>query len=154
MDEQCLMAWLSYQRPARMQRDGDAFLLESVRFGFIERGPHLEDWKPNFGTARIVPGQVAHVYVDVSPFSPPETVAGQAFLVFQFDSHHPTLDSRALVVSMEARLRQGQSFSLLGGSLGRFPILYQFGSWRDSCTRTAAARGVASFDTAWASASC
>ena len=43
--------WVPYQRPASMYGNGDAYVLEEVRYGFVEHGPDLEDWKARFGTA-------------------------------------------------------------------------------------------------------
>jgi len=123
------------QRPAEnlgVTPDGRV-KMGNVRWGFTE-APGASP-EPVFQQATVDPTKVKDVYVVLEPFKP-EWIAGHSFLMFDFKdgegvrAQDGTTDS-GLVVSVEARLREGQRFSLPEGMKKKFGLVYQLGSWKD-----------------------
>jgi len=134
------------QRAAQLidETPGGVFHLDGVRWGFDETGQY-PDWKAHFSDAVVDTSRVKDVYVAIEPFKP-EWLAAHSFLKFEFEPgaevHNANgASDRALVVSMEAHLRQGQTFSLLGGLMRKFGAVYQVGTWSDVVQKTCRGMG-------------
>lgn len=128
--------WIKDQMPAKNLGTGEDGLLHigNVRCGFKEAA-EVKDWEPVFKEISLNPDKVKDVYIVIEPFAP-EWIAGHALSYFEFedDGQITTSDgktSNGLVLSIEARLKEGQSYSLIDGMKNKFKNIYQLGTWED-----------------------
>ncbi|NDD29211.1 MAG: DUF4105 domain-containing protein [Proteobacteria bacterium] len=133
------------QGAARLVSESDdVFHLEGVRWGFDERGPY-EAWVGRFCDAVVDAKRVVNVSIAIEPF-PPEWIAAHSFLVFELAPESPVRNrfgqtDSALVISAEAHLRVGQSFSLVAGMCRTYPMMIQVGTWSDVVQKTCRGEG-------------
>ena len=94
------------------------------------------DW----ATAVIKPELVKEVYFVKKPFAP-EWIAAHSLLAFTFEKGGLVdangNESTALVLTIEAFLREGQVYDLKAGLKDNFGIVWLLTSWEDYVTRTA-----------------
>jgi len=128
--------WIKEQMPAiDLGTDPEGRkLIGNVRCGFIE-AENIKDWQPQFKEVSIDTDKVKDVYMVIEPFAP-EWLAGHALSYFEFedDGKIKTSDGqeeRGMVLSIEARLKEGQEYSLLKGMKKTFKNIYQLGTWKD-----------------------
>ena len=128
--------WSNLQSPAtRLQSlANDTLHVDNVRWGLNEEGKPL-DWSGRFSDATIDPRAVKDVYIGVKPFAP-TALAAHTTLIFEMDEEHPVSNSQgqkdpALVLSMEARLHQGEDYSMKETLKGTYPVVYQLQTWTD-----------------------
>ena len=122
----------------------DLFHLDGVRWGFDECGSY-DTWVGRFRDAVVDAKRVVNVWLAIEPFAP-EWIAAHSFLVFEMAPEAPVRDSLghtdgALVVSAEAHLRVGQSFSLVAGMRRAYPMMMQVGTWSDVVEKTCRGEG-------------
>lgn len=137
--------WDREQRPAGLvSRGADGKVtLSGVRWGFDEIGaPSAGGWAPRFVDTVIDPGAIREVYFGVEPFPG----AGHALMIFEFDPAHPLVNSKGetdtrLVLSIEARKKEGEDWGALVGLQKRFGVVYQLGSFSDAVQKTARLNG-------------
>jgi hypothetical protein len=127
------------QRPASLVATAaDSLTLSNVRWGFGKGG------RPRFEDTTIRPDQVKDVYLILEPFQP-EWLAAHGALGFELDKGGVVgadgKRSAGLVLSVEARLKKGQSYSLVEGFKDRFGIVYQVGTMTDFYQKTVARQG-------------
>lgn len=141
-----LESWNKEQKPAELLKtlpDGRVEI-SNVRWGFKEAA-EKKDWEPSFQTVTIDPSQVKNVYLAVEPFKP-EWIAGHTFLIFEFKNDEGMKtekgdSDKGLVISVEARLKDGQDFNLVDGMKNKFKIIHQMGSWTDVVQKTCRREG-------------
>lgn len=139
-------SWNKEQMPAELIKtlpDGRVEI-SNVRWGFSEAA-EKKDWEPSFQTVTVDPSQVKNVYLAVEPFKP-EWIAGHTFLIFEFNNDEAMKTAggqsdRGLVISVEARLKDGQEFNLVDGMKNKFKIVHQMGSWTDVVQKTCRREG-------------
>ena len=139
--EPAVRPWSNIQKPAtRLDtlKDG-ALSVDAVRWGFNEEGLPTE-WTGNFSPTTIDPRHVKNVYLGVKPFNP-ELLAAHSVLIFEMDDDHPIANAEGqkdtgLVLSMEARLHQGEQYKMVKTLNGKYPTVYQLGTWTDLVQKT------------------
>jgi len=140
--------WARDTRPAKEIASGQPGVraVKNVRWGFTE-GKRREDWKPKFRDASIPTSGVKDVYYVREPF-PPESIASHGMLAFSFNRGNRMAardgsgkKAQGLVVSMEARLKEGQPYNLLKGFGKNFGVVYQLGTWRDNVQKATRRQG-------------
>ncbi|HEX6315747.1 MAG TPA: DUF4105 domain-containing protein [Gemmatimonadaceae bacterium] len=112
-----------HARAPRIERDGDRITIRDIRaFTWPAAGGEpLLRWEDR--TYRV--DDVATVWYVVAPFETDWRGPAHTFLSFGFD------DGRFLAVSVEARRERGEEYSMLGGLLKRFELIYVIGDERD-----------------------
>ncbi|MEQ8221355.1 MAG: DUF4105 domain-containing protein [Candidatus Eremiobacterota bacterium] len=139
--------WRKDQRPATYlgtTEDGKIHI-GNVRLGFKE-AEQKDKWEPVFKEVSIDPSKVKDVYFVVKPFSP-EWIAGHTLAYFEFEEGHgvQTPDGETqngLVVSFEARLKEGQTYNPIHGmKKDEYKSIYQLGSWKDVVQKTCRREG-------------
>ena len=117
-------------------QDGDKLTLSGVRWGYDEAGESA-DWQPRVRDTRIDMDKVTDVYVGMEPMMN----VGHSSLVFEFSDPIKTSDGKEqdnrLVVSVEARRREGQPYKFWRGFGKEYGIVYQVGSFGDRVQHTA-----------------
>jgi len=117
-------------------REGDTLTLSGVRWGYEEVGP-AEEWEPRFRDTRIDLSKLTDVYVGMEPMMN----VGHSTLIFEFSEPVQTTDGAEqddkLVVSVEARRREGQPYKFWHGFGKDFGLIYQVGSFGDRVQHTA-----------------
>jgi len=108
--------------------------VDQARWGFNEVGLPA-DWAGIFSDANIDPKHIKNVYLGTKPFDP-ESLAAHSVLIFEMDDEHPVTNSKGqkdtgLVLSMEARVHQGEHYSMKESLSGKYPVIYQLGTWTD-----------------------
>jgi len=138
--------WQKNQMPAiDLGTDTDGRkLVGNLRCGFIE-AVNNTDWQPQFKEVSIDTDKVKDVYMVIEPFAP-EWIAGHALSYFEFedDGKIKTSDGqeeRGLVLSIEARLKEGEEYSLLKGMKKTFKNIYQLGTWKDTVQKAGRKEG-------------
>lgn len=138
--------WRDESRPARLiKTDPDGKMhIDNVRWGFTE-AENKEDWKSNFSQASIDPSKIKDIYMCVEPFAP-EWIAGHALMRFEFQDDAPvkTPDGKtddSLVVSVEARTKEGQGYSLIDGFKKKFGVIYSLSTWKDTIQKSCRKEG-------------
>jgi len=126
--------WNTKQRPAALAEPeaNGVYKLSNVRWGFDEPCT-VATLNPKWRTATIDANKIKDVIFIVKPFEP-EWLAAHCLFFFEFESPIVTEfgeRSSALVLSIEARLKKGQAYSLLKGNFGEFFIVYQLGCRED-----------------------
>lgn len=139
--------WSSLQRPVRqLERLPDGRVrVDTVRWSLGEEGDPL-DWPGVFGDASLDPSKVKNVYLGIKPFYP-EPLAAHGVLVFEMEEGHSVQRSDgqtdpALVLSMEARLPQGEAYSLKKTLNGNYGVVYQLQTWKDLVQKTGRREGL------------
>lgn len=127
------------QRPATKLGQNDGVVrLEGVRWD-IPEGPDgklLEDGI--FRETFVEPSKVKDVFLCIKPFTDkPGGFPGHAMLDFRFEPEAPVRDDQGntdpgLVISMEVRFRQGESYNPIPDENNPQPIIYQLGTWTDT----------------------
>jgi len=134
-EEVVLPKFLAKRRPARLLADdGSVMTISNVRWS---TGTILEsefDW----ATAKIRPDMIKNAYFVKKPF-PPEWIAGHSLLLFTFKDGGLTDDkgnkSAGLVISVEAYLTEGQTYSITQGLKNNFFIVWTLATWEDYASR-------------------
>ncbi|HBA60175.1 MAG TPA: hypothetical protein DCZ92_05055 [Elusimicrobia bacterium] len=94
------------------------------------------DW----ATASIKPELVKNVYFVKKPFAP-EWIAAHSLLTFTFEKGGLTdangNEASGLSLTIEAFLREGQSYGLVSGMKKKFGIVWMLTTWEDYAARTA-----------------
>jgi hypothetical protein len=103
--------------------DGDVVTLHDVRT--TRYPPPGEPYEVTWETRRYDLATLRRLWFLVEPFRPALPFIAHTFISFEFD------DGDALALSIEARLRQGQRYSIVRGLVGAFALTYSFGDERD-----------------------
>jgi len=137
-------SWLPGQRPAELIeiKPGGTIHARNVRWGFSDAPDGME--KPVFKDTAIDPSKIKDVYFLIEPFAP-EFIAAHAMMCYEFEeggimASDGSKENR-LVVSVEARLQEGQKYSLVDGLKGKFPNVYQLGTWNDTMQKRCLIQG-------------
>lgn len=133
------------QRPAQLlERLPDGRLrIGNVRNGFTEPaggGPFGPTWEPRWTEIVVDPRKIVDCSTVVEPFAP-EWAAGHVMTLFEFSEPIPGLGSNKLVLSMEARLREGQSYNMWKGIQKTFQPVYQLCSLGDRVQKSCKGQG-------------
>jgi hypothetical protein len=135
------LQWSTLQRPAgQLTVSGEGTLeVEKVRWALKEEGP-AADWPGVFSDAKVDPSHVKNVYLGVKPFAP-DLLAAHDVLIFEMDEDHPVVSSdgrqdSGLVLSMEAKLAQGDHYAIKKTLTGKYPVLYQLETWSELVQKT------------------
>ncbi len=133
-----LPPYLSKRRPAKvLDSNPAAMTVANVRWLYNTRPDNDNfDW----ATAVIKPELVKEVYFVKKPFAP-EWIAAHSLLAFTFEKGGLTdaagNESQALVLTIEAFLREGQVYDLKAGLKKNFGIVWLLTTWEDYVARTA-----------------
>lgn len=133
-----LPPYLPKRRPAKLITDAPAAMtVGNVRWLYNQNPQEgAFDWT----TAVIKPELVKEVYFVKKPFAP-EWIAAHSLLAFTFEKGGLTdangNESTALVLTIEAFLREGQIYDLKAGLKDNFGIVWLLTSWEDYAARTA-----------------
>lgn len=120
--------------------------VESVRWGFKEEGAQTKDWVGIFADAKVDPKHVKNVYLGIKPFNP-KLLAAHSVLIFEMDEDHPVTNSKgekesAIVLSMEAKLAQGEAYGIGKTLSGKYGVVYQLQTWKDLMQKTGRREGL------------
>lgn len=137
--------WIKSQRPAELigiSQDGKV-TAKNVRWGFKEI-PGQAEPDPIFKNTTIDPSKLKNVYMVIEPFAP-EWIAAHGMMCFEFNdggvvAADGSKDDR-LVLSIEARLKEGMKYSLIDGMKKKFTNVYQLGTWKDSVYKRSKMQG-------------
>ncbi len=120
------IVWKKRQRIAALiNKSGGIYKVCNVRWGFTGTETGDEDKiMPKWRTVTIDTNGVTEAYFVMKPFAP-EWIAGHSFFMFEFDKDHPVVTefgekSYGFIVSLEAHLKEGQSYSFTGS----FGVVY------------------------------
>lgn len=113
--------------------------MSNVRWGFVE-SENIDDWKPIFKNASLNYRSLKNIYLVVELF-PPELIAGHSLSYFEFSDPDALLaddgsHTNGMVLSIEAKLRYGQTYSVVEGFKDSYNIVYQLGTWKDFVQRS------------------
>jgi hypothetical protein len=140
--------WSDVQRRAgKLTSHADGSLsVDAVRWGFTEQGASTNEWSGIFADARLDPKHVKNVYLGIKPFKP-KALAAHSVLIFEMDENHPITNSKgekesALVLSMEAKLAQGEQYGLGKTLSGKYGVVYQLQTWTDLMQKTGRREGL------------
>jgi hypothetical protein len=133
-----LPPYLSKRRPAKvLDANPAALTVANVRWQY---DPKPDNDNFDWATATIKPELVKEVYFVKKPFAP-EWIAAHSLLAFTFEKGGLTdangNESQALVLTIEAFLREGQVYDLKQGLKKQFGIVWLLTTWEDYVTRTA-----------------
>ncbi|OGR75945.1 MAG: hypothetical protein A2X32_10125 [Elusimicrobia bacterium GWC2_64_44] len=133
-----LPPYLAKRRPALVLDANPAALkVANVRWQY---NPYPSDQEFDWATATIKPELIKEVYFVKKPFAP-EWIAAHSLLAFTFEKGGLTdangNESQALVLTIEAFLREGQAYDLKEGLKDKFGIVWLLTTWEDYVTRTA-----------------
>jgi len=121
------------QRPAVLVEKSDGiYKIKDMRWGFDTKD---ELSNPKWRTVTIDTNHVKKAILCVKIF-PPEWMAGHALMLYRFDSNYPvktTLGetSKGFFVSVEAHLRENQTYGILAGTKRQWPTIWQLTSYED-----------------------
>jgi|GEM_PF-4099705 len=110
--------WKKRQRLAALLENSDGvYKICNVRWGFYGSGDE-DQTIPKWRSVTIDTKAVKEAYLVIKPFAP-EWIAGHCFFMFEFDESHPVVTeygekTYGFIVSMEARQKQGESYSFTG----------------------------------------
>ena len=132
-----LPPYLAKRRPAKLINEAPgALTVGNVRWLYGQT-PAADSF--DWATATIKPELVKEVYFVKKPFAP-EWIAAHSLLAFTFEKGGLTdangNESTALVLTIEAFLREGQIYDLKAGLKKNFGIVWLLTSWEDYVTRT------------------
>lgn len=119
---------------ARFQ--GDRVTIRNVR-NFRYRS--ASDFTPAYEDRTLHLSQIESVWYVITPFSTDWRGPAHAFLSFGF------ADSQYVAISVEARRRLGQGYSMIAGLFRRFQIIYVIGDERDLVGLRSHVRGEETF---------
>lgn len=109
-------------RQAHATLDGNCVTLHDVRNArYAGRG---EPFEVAWETRRYDLGTLKRLWFLVEPFHPTLPAIAHTFISFEFEDDF-------LALSIEARLREGQNYSIVQGLFGAFDLAYAFGDERD-----------------------
>ena len=133
------------QRPAQLlERLPDGRLrIGNVRNGFTEPaqgGAFGPTWEPRWTEIVVDPKKITNCSTVVEPFTP-EWAAGHVMSLFEFSEPIPGLGSNKLVLSMEARLREGEKYNMWKGLKKTFQPVYQLCSLGDRVQKSCRGQG-------------
>lgn len=133
-----LPPYLAKRRPAQVLDANPAELkVANVRWQY---NPYPQEDKFDWATATIKPELVKDIYFVKKPFAP-EWIAAHSLLAFTFEKGGLVdangNESQALVLTIEAFLREGQVYDLKAGLKKNFGIVWLLTTWEDYATRTA-----------------
>ena len=106
-------------------------VLDGVRWGLDEVGAPSE-WTGRFAATEIDPSKVKDVYVGLVPFM--KDKLAHSVLIFEFDKDHPIKNANGetdnrLVLSVDARVKKGEPWSIKKGLKREYPLVYQMDSF-------------------------
>ena len=120
------VVWKKRQRIAALiNKNNGIYKVCNVRWGFTGTETGDEDKiLPKWRTVTVDTNGVTEAYFVMKPFAP-EWIAGHSFFMFEFDKEHPVVTeygekSYGFIVSLEAHLKEGQSYSFTGS----FGVVY------------------------------
>ena len=113
--------------------------IDGMRWGLEEVGEKKKDWTPRFSRTTLDPNAVKDVYMARAPFMAGIPMA-HALLVVEFDEKHPMRNANGdednrLVLSVEAKMHEGERWEAMRGFKGDFPVVFQLGSFTDGVQR-------------------
>lgn len=132
------------QRPAELiekTKDGKLHV-RNFRWGFKEKPG--KDPEPIFKDTMVDPSKIKNVYMVLEPFAP-EWIAGHSMMCYEFEpggiaAKDGSTDDK-FIMSVEARLREGQKYSLIDGFKKTFKNVFQLGTWKDSVQKRGRLQG-------------
>lgn len=131
------------QRPAVLvEETKNSFVVDGVQWGFEDNG---EKYVPYYSRISIDPSKVKEVYYWSESF-PPEWLAAHGMLAFIMEDMDGIVAEDGskdigIVLSVEARLKEGQSYSLFEGmKKNGFHIVYQLVSYTGRIHKSVALR--------------
>jgi hypothetical protein len=110
------------QRMPRAVLEGGHATIHNVRDFRWGPGAHV---RPGWDTRTYDLDAISSVWYVLTPFSRDRRGPAHAFVSFGFD------DGRHVAISVEARREEGEEYSLAGGMLKRYEIMYVVGDERD-----------------------
>lgn len=124
------------RRPARiLSKTESVYEVENIRWEPKSFEPSNYQWR-NF---KVDISKLKDVYFVKKPFTP-EFIAAHSMLLFKFEKGGVINDmgeeTDSFVLSIEAYLREGQSYSLVDGMRNKFNIIWLFATWKDYSYRT------------------
>lgn len=118
-----------FARLPRVEPHGDEVRLHDLRdTRYPDPG---EPYEVRWDTRCYRPAAARRLWLAVEPFMDATDLVAHTLLSFEF------ADGRFLAASVEARIPAGQSYSIVRGLLGAFPLMYLFGDERDLLVRRA-----------------
>lgn len=129
-----IIEWNSKQKPACLinKTDDGIYIINNIRWGFKDKTDY-NNLIPYWKNAKIDINKVSDVLFVIKPF-PPEWIAAHCLLIFKFKEPFLSNEndkSNGLVLSIEARLKKGENYSLVQGNFGKFLIIYQLSTEDD-----------------------
>lgn len=128
--------WKFSQRPPKLMyvKDG-VYALDDVRWGFDEQKDAQGRLQPKWRKAYVDTRAVTKAYLCVKVF-PPEWIAGHGLMLYRFEPDAPVKTSyketsKGFFISVEARLKENQKFSITQGLKRKWPTVWQFCSFED-----------------------
>jgi hypothetical protein len=117
------------------------FHVDDFRWTFLSPTPERPAWEPVFVPARIDLSRVRKLSMIWSPFFP-DVVAGHTALLIEFEDEHavrrlgeaadrtdvPAV-ATGVVLSVEARMKQGEKYGFSDGLRGKFPLVYSLSTY-------------------------
>lgn len=124
------------RKPARIiSKSENIYEIENIRWEPEVFDPQNYQWK-NF---KVDISKIKDVYFVKKPFTP-EFIAAHSMLLFKFEKGGVINDrgqeTDSFVLSIEAYLREGESYSLIDGMKNKFNIIWLFATWKDYSYRT------------------
>ncbi len=118
-----------------ISKRGGEYLLRNIRWHpekFEEKNYQWLDFKVDVS-------KLKDVYFVKKPFTP-EIIAAHSLLLFKFEKGGVVAadgkETDSIVLSIEAYLREGESYSLVQGMKDKFNIIWLFATWKDYSYRT------------------
>lgn len=124
------------RKPVKIiSKNGDIYEIENIRWE-----PEIfEEKNYEWHNFRVDVSKLKNVYFVKKPFTP-EFIAAHSMLLFRFDKggviNDEGKETDSFVLSIEAYLREGQSYSLVDGMRNRFNIIWLLATWKDYSYRT------------------
>ncbi len=116
----------------KSQQSKGAVVLDGVRWGLNETGSDSADWTGRFDTTELDTKKVKDVFVGVVPFM--KDKIAHSVLVFEFEEDSPIRNAHGetdnrLVLSVDARVKKGEAWSIKKGLKREYPLVYQLDSF-------------------------
>ncbi|MBX3169873.1 MAG: DUF4105 domain-containing protein [Candidatus Eremiobacteraeota bacterium] len=113
--------------------------IDGVRWGLEEVSQSKKEWTPRFSRTTIDTNAVKDVYLARAPFMAGIPMA-HALLIVEFDEKRPMRNANGdednrLVLSVEAKMHEGERWDAMRGFKGDFPVVFQLGSFTDGVQR-------------------
>lgn len=127
------------RRPAKLvSKTKEALKVKNVRWSFLPK-KDINGETHTWTTATIKPSLVENAYFILKPF-PPEWLAAHSFMLFTFKPggliDAKGNESKGLVISIEAYLRDKEKYSLQQGLKNKFSIVWTVCTWEDYAAET------------------